>query len=56
MYDYTPADVTRFWSYVDKDSSPDGCWLWTGSVSRRGYGKFTGHQYVAHRALRMPSL
>ena len=29
----------RFWSKVNKDAE-NGCWLWTASVSRHGYGKF----------------
>lgn len=29
--------VERFWSKVDKASSPHGCWLWIGS-KRNGYG------------------
>lgn len=27
----------RFWSKVAKS---DGCWLWTGAIGRKGYGKF----------------
>lgn len=31
----------RFWSKVDKTSSPDGCWLWIGNHDNRsGYGLF----------------
>lgn len=30
----------RFWSKVDKTSHPNGCWIWTGSRGRRGYGNF----------------
>lgn len=32
----------RFWSKVDKTSSPHGCWLWTGTQSgpREKYGVF----------------
>src|SRR5436190_20807154 len=26
----------RFWDKVDKHSHPDGCWLWTGSLSDKG--------------------
>ena len=33
--------VKRFWSQVDKDSSPDGCWIWTGDRDSWGYGKFS---------------
>jgi len=29
---------TRFWARVDKDSSPAGCWLWTGGTASAGYG------------------
>lgn len=28
----------RFWARVDKDSDPDGCWLWTGATNGNGYG------------------
>lgn len=28
----------RFWEKVDKTSSPHGCWLFTGSVNKSGYG------------------
>ncbi len=29
--------LLRFWKYVNKT---DGCWLWTGQTSRKGYGYF----------------
>lgn len=29
----------RFWRFVQKT---DGCWLWTGSTSKEGYGKLSG--------------
>ena len=28
----------RFWSFVNKT---DGCWLWTGSTNRKGYGQMS---------------
>lgn len=28
----------RFWAHVQK--SPDGCWIWTGSTTKGGYGIF----------------
>jgi hypothetical protein len=31
------SEESRFWSKVRKT---DTCWLWTGSVDRRGYGRF----------------
>lgn len=42
----------RFSAKVDKDSSPDGCWLWTGWVNQNGYGQFSingGEKWAAHR-------
>ena len=34
----TPVTVSRFWAKVTK-GWPDGCWLWSGSISH-GYGSF----------------
>lgn len=31
--------LSRFWTYVNKT---DTCWLWTGAVTRDGYGQFSG--------------
>lgn len=46
------ATVERFWARVDKNGA-DGCWLWTGPVNNRGYGRAwhpIRHQRVyAHR-------
>jgi hypothetical protein len=43
----------RFARFVDKDSSPHGCWLWTGATYKRGYGQIMyqqrGHAIQAHR-------
>lgn len=41
-------NVTRFWSRVQK---ADGCWLWAGSRSTRGYGMFRRSKgsHAAHR-------
>ena len=38
----------RFWPKVQKG---DGCWEWTGSRDRRGYGQFSfeRHPVLAHR-------
>lgn len=43
----TPADIQRFWSYVEKS---DGCWLWRGTILDSGYGQFKvrGRKYRAH--------
>jgi len=38
-YDYTPKDVERFWSKVDKSGGPDACWNWTAYKGRKGYGR-----------------
>jgi len=39
-----------FWSYA-KERSPRGCWLWTGSLWRGGYGQYVleGKPNSAHR-------
>jgi hypothetical protein len=44
----TPQD---FWNYVDKTTNPVGCWEWTGTLTRDGYGMFhvEGKRYRAHR-------
>lgn len=44
---FTPKDIARFWSKVDK-SGP--CWLWMGCLVK-GYGQFRcqGHTLYAHR-------
>lgn len=34
----TATASERFWKFVLKT---DGCWLWTGAVSKNGYGHFT---------------
>lgn len=33
-----PADAKRFWSHVMK---ADGCWEWTGYLSKQGYSRFS---------------
>lgn len=37
---YQPTIEERFWSKVDKTSSPSGCWLWTAGKDEDGYGRF----------------
>jgi hypothetical protein len=45
-----PSVEERFWSKVDQ-ASGDGCWLWTASRFRLGYGAFRldGRNQTAHR-------
>ena len=33
-----PKDPARFWAHVDKTGC---CWLWTGCLTERGYGRCT---------------
>jgi hypothetical protein len=42
-------EVDRFWGFVDK-SAP--CWLWTGSLDRKGYGTWTRANKLKVRAHR----
>lgn len=47
-----PRTAEAFWARVEK--SADGCWLWSGTVDREGYGKVSdpvGRGTIgAHRA------
>lgn len=36
---YTPSDVSRFWSKVHRTGNPDECWEWTACRHVRGYGQ-----------------
>lgn len=36
LANYTDKVVDRFWRRVQKS---DGCWIWTGAKTRRGYGQ-----------------
>ncbi len=44
-----PLVIDRFWGKVAKRDN--GCWEWTGCVTRKGYGQFSvnGHLISAHR-------
>lgn len=42
-----PTLPERFWSKVER--SPDGCWLWTGSINQHGYGR--DGKRLAHRVV-----
>lgn len=46
-------DLERFWSRVDKSKGPEACWVWTGALTRSGYGQFyvARKKQVAHRWL-----
>jgi hypothetical protein len=49
-----PLDV-RFWRYVEPEPN-SGCWLWTGSTDKRGYGQLRcrdGLRYATHVALEL---
>jgi hypothetical protein len=48
-------DPQLFWRFVKKSANPDGCWIWTGRKTRKGYGvisvRINGktRDYFAHR-------
>lgn len=38
---FSDITVAKFWSKVDKSAGPDGCWVWTGTITDKGYGAFS---------------
>lgn len=44
----TPRDIERFWRQVDKSGA---CWLWTGRLTRQGYGAFYFGGKAARRTI-----
>lgn len=48
-----PTVHERFWKFVKRTCHPKGCWEWTGSRNREGYGNFytgqRGKMSMAHR-------
>lgn len=42
-----------FWKKVDKTSSTNGCWLWTGATNPEGYGQFVNRAVKDIRAHRI---
>ncbi|HIG76150.1 MAG TPA: HNH endonuclease [Bacteroidetes bacterium] len=41
MSAYPQPVRVRFWARVDRTTTPEGCWPWTGALSVGGYGRFT---------------
>lgn len=44
----------RFWQYVEPMMDDVGCWLWTGALNKKGYGRLhlggrSGRKVPAHR-------
>lgn len=39
-YSNDPELAERFWARVEGLNEPAGCWLFTGSINRKGYGQF----------------
>jgi hypothetical protein len=35
------TEQERFWSFVEKTSSPTNCWIWIGALDEKMYGIFT---------------
>jgi hypothetical protein len=48
---FKPNTPETFWSRIDKNG-PNGCWLWTGSKTRGGYGALR-YQKKRYRAARL---
>ncbi len=49
---WSPTFPERFWKKVDKTSSPNGCWLWTGATQSFGYGELQ-RGIAPHRPVRV---
>ena len=52
LHKFTPSDIQRFWSKVDRSGGPDACWPWTaGKFAGKDYGVFRAHgkNYRSHR-------
>lgn len=52
MPPYRPL-VERFQEKVLKNPNPEGCWLWTGAVNEKGYGKIGDGPQRTRRAHRV---
>lgn len=51
QYILTLDSIQRFYSRIDFDSNPNGCWLWVGTIASTGYGKISinDKEFFAHR-------
>jgi hypothetical protein len=48
---FTPARAARFWAKVEKNATPEGCWLWHGALTDSGHGQVycCDHNVRVHR-------
>lgn len=55
MFAFIESEIERHSSCIDKSGGEDACWLWTASVTSRGYGQISIHRdkkrrnFLAHR-------
>ena len=51
IFPLTLAEMRKLLACVDE--TPDGCWLWTGPITTKGYGRvyLRGHWWLAHRMM-----
>lgn len=45
---YRMNESERFWSKVDKETSPEGCWNWTGTRNYNGHERFSIGRKMAY--------
>jgi len=47
----TPSEMRAIWNRIEE--TPDGCWIWTGSLGTGGYGRIflRGQYWQVHRLL-----
>jgi hypothetical protein len=50
---FTPKDIERFWSKVDRSGGPDSCWMWAGRCHPYGSFQWGGRRGTFQRAHRV---
>jgi hypothetical protein len=46
MKEIPSFDAEKFWAHVEKT---EACWLWCGTMTKQGYGRYGHLGYKAHR-------
>ena len=52
--EFNDKDWFKICKFIDFPSDDHSCWLWTGGITKKGYGKVTlsdGKSYLVHRVI-----